>query len=1273
MRLAVVLALFNLIVRAQTLPNPSPNDSYSVIYTGRMLGYFRMPELQTDKIAGCTSPPEPGSAAQHFKDLLGETERSAVGTTIRVASGDNFSPYVLSRDVLRAVKNDPTTKEFRTKDVIPSDQRDTPEYAEYVNGRGKISVDNVACFVSAMAFDALVPGQHDFYFGPEYLRKLAELLGTLPNGPRILASNLVLHTQRTDKNRPGGVANEPDPKRPVGDDFGPDGPSVALPKMVLPWMRAVRIKTALQMDLVDVSGSSPAARAGSIAALRQSQFPDAERTSFGDWLQHLPTVPGHLATDQKGKSYLFRPRLDRACIVDTAPDGTPDCSESTKQLRIPLWPSADNAIGSDIEYQMDPKARLLEPGQDYWVCMVLAGSASWSCTPFTVQQTFFEYPKSADQIKKEMPPWVLKPGNGGLSVAIFGVVDPGLMQSVGRLNYTWVGAKKSKGFPDDDSYETVVQAAQAGEALKQVLGYCLQQPDCRVAHKVLLAQMSEQDAYGIVGQMQALKGLPPQDSRFELIVAAADPDRASGDRTIVRTKPPQSVDRDFSQPVVLVPGEHVPTSDPYSLQVRLQEATVTPKLPPAILERSSVGEKRVIRNAVFVEPGSPFSVDPFPETSYKVSESAQSNTFLGWIRTSRPKLIEDTGLSSTQTDDKAARSLELLALKVMRDSCNADAAVLQHRDVFFTHQFFNVSVDKTWLRLLIEAIFWKGDYIQCIDVTGDTLKSMLDRSKQLQDEEDNGLATSFSRGWALANVGLDADAKDPAKRLIRGAFIDPKKLYSVAITDYLANGDTGYPMLQNAQPAPADLWSQTQLRSIARAIEEQILDGKFKTTDRATEILDSALHNPVPPAKPTVGLKAWASNLFKDPAGEVYRNSVLEGKTQQRPRWIVDLYKADASFALFKHTGTEPQLGQIFPGVTVVDLSSPNTQTVAFDYMFRIQHTTGTGAFYLEDDLNYGHKANRTPTNVYQRSDTGDYWNHELGYAWQRWPHRQNPASFKLLAPVDLRTQVWPPITQITPDADAKGAKAVASQAPINYTVSLRPGVRFDYTFPKPDSLTAAGPPPGGAKGQPGQIQTGQSWSSFFEAGFEAGRMFNGPSSFVFTPSPGAQSVTCTVYDTSCIATMAMASGPTTPNYAINVLGGRDHNQKGFYADFRFDFPLPLLPSVEFVAENRGDFYVFGSPGDAPVDARLYDDVKASLNFPILRKITLSPTFEWIVFRNKAGDAYARAMGGAANTYYAINTFVSLTYSFDWHSGLEWKKVLGFANQAPPVSALPVR
>jgi hypothetical protein len=43
------------------------------------------------------------------------------------------------------------------------------------------------------------------------------------------------------------------------------------------------------------------------------------------------------------------------------------------------------------------------------------------------------------------------------------------------------------------------------------------------------------------------------------------------------------------------------------------------------------------------------------------------------------------------------------------------------------------------------------------------------------------------------------------------------------------------------------------------------------------------------------------------------------------------------------------------------------------------------------------------------------------------------------------------------------------------------------------------------------------------------------------------------------------------------------------------------------------------------------------------------------------------------NFYRALNNFVSLDYSFDWHRGLRWKTVGDYANPVQTQPSLPTR
>ena len=63
-------------------------------------------------------------------------------------------------------------------------------------------------------------------------------------------------------------------------------------------------------------------------------------------------------------------------------------------------------------------------------------------------------------------------------------------------------------------------------------------------------------------------------------------------------------------------------------------------------------------------------------------------------------------------------------------------------------------------------------------------------------------------------------------------------------------------------------------------------------------------------------------------------------------------------------------------------------------------------------------------------------------------------------------------------------------------------------------------------------------------------------------------------------------------------------------------------------------------------------------------KISLAPSYEVIWFGNKV-NRY---------TYASQSANVSLNYSFGWHSGLSWRKVLeGYSDPAPTLPPLPTR
>jgi hypothetical protein len=108
------------------------------------------------------------------------------------------------------------------------------------------------------------------------------------------------------------------------------------------------------------------------------------------------------------------------------------------------------------------------------------------------------------------------------------------------------------------------------------------------------------------------------------------------------------------------------------------------------------------------------------------------------------------------------------------------------------------------------------------------------------------------------------------------------------------------------------------------------------------------------------------------------------------------------------------------------------------------------------------------------------------------------------------------------------------------------------------------------------------------------------------------------------------------------AIPGRDHFQDGLYLNFRIDMPVPFSPKYEFVVESRGDFYL-NSHRDSEIDTRFQEDIRASFIVPLYGHLSFAPSFELQLLENKIKYAL----------YRSTTSMVSLTYAFDWRSGLK--------------------
>ena len=203
MRHTILATTLLLLVPAILEAQPDPGR-YVILYTGRLLGYPRTPDVQT--YGPPPAAPAPNRAAAAYAGLFGDlTPRGGDNApALRLGMGDNFAPNLPARMFqVRAGTAFPPHSWCQANSgiLIPKDRfyysaaaghwfcdNDANGPGEDPHGNNTIDYDNVVRFFTDNRYDAVVPGKHDFYFGVERLRSLARLLAQ--GGVHMIGANL---------------------------------------------------------------------------------------------------------------------------------------------------------------------------------------------------------------------------------------------------------------------------------------------------------------------------------------------------------------------------------------------------------------------------------------------------------------------------------------------------------------------------------------------------------------------------------------------------------------------------------------------------------------------------------------------------------------------------------------------------------------------------------------------------------------------------------------------------------------------------------------------------------------------------------------------------------------------------------------------------------------------------------------------------------------------------------------------------------------------------
>ena len=428
---AVLSVLFPLVSTGSAesqnwIPAPGAKPAYSVVYTGRLFGYFRYPDVQSSSQKGCPSEqdvPLPPQVTQ-FRSALQRIHSSG---DVLVSMGDNFAPELLSRTIRNDLSGTAHQGEMVSKNLFDPE----PQGASWIpvmsslsrqagSVEGTVPSDNVGCFFRLMQFDAVVPGFDDFYFGPARLREIARFLAGPAAGnerpTQLLAANLLIRPTGAEAGSPFPASQLP---RPLRQAFAPsEAVHFDLPSDVLPWLKQVAVHS------------------------------EWKQTRVFDCLVNLGNMGEFKLPLQPGSG----------CV----PLREPAHGSGIYRFQPPANPSGNFL----------PAYYSLDPGDNHALCAVYTEESQEAthCEFFRVQYPLFQYrPQTSGATPA--PYYLAADGNGP---AVFGVLDPEIAKRASEFN---------------KSSDTEVAISDPAEALRQMLQLCESEVTCRDRPKVLLAQM----------------------------------------------------------------------------------------------------------------------------------------------------------------------------------------------------------------------------------------------------------------------------------------------------------------------------------------------------------------------------------------------------------------------------------------------------------------------------------------------------------------------------------------------------------------------------------------------------------------------------------------------------------------------------------------------------------------------------------------------------------------------------------------------------------------
>lgn len=1153
---------------SQAAPNAPPNPSSTalrIIYTGKLLGYFRLPSRQSSTDYRCPDPRStssvPSEAASAFLQKRRQDE-----SAILVGTGDNFAPQLEAR-VFDPPPPPATARTYgRGNKELFNWDGESKRWVPYENlggdlkrllaeGRGTIPNDNVGCFLAAAKYAAVVPGKHDFYFGAERVRQLARFMATIDQKlqpgfwpVQMLGANLVIKTTQVD----------PPPSSKPKSKWPDESTVLDLreSKAVYPWFSTIiRLKVPgpelkeVQDTLKRWFEDTPSPTRAQVERFLSERV-DATTGDLKDEWTKLRDAVKHFAKVS-------------VCMANGFNEITFDSCEQGRKAVEQKIKGDEKGIVYSIKIPRDPTLPVgrnghyltFEPGQSYGLCEreeKPKDNIEKDCLTFPVFRPFFNFPREVPLIGtsfSDPDPFVLIRNDSDRKpdVAIFGVVDPSISEEVGLLNFSWVNRNEKQ--------KSVVGAEDPGEALKQQFDYFQDWYEDRYGGSfsgisVLLAQMSPQRA----------KVLATRFPKFQIVVAEADEEQGTSE-TILRTV------REAGKPAGTFVAVPLPYYDSKSKDQKL-EGTVHLGMIEATLDGRSWNLENV----------------PLEQLPVKEMKSDAGNFWKKVDESLRPCLTQDFSLKSDNQTDH----LKWLTLCAIRERLGADVALLQKRDFFDGTNQTGMAPDD--YQQVLDRLIWKGDLLTLMYVPGSALKKALDLSKKF-DSEDLSPLLANDRRRGLEILGIKKVGND---YFINEALLEEKKIYAVATSDFIGAGDTGYPDLAAASLDPRNRPSDFPrgLEPISGVVCRKLYAAEYKQNClyeiRRETYLDEIIVQASPPARPLgFGGRLWkifpfkVSGKTKDPNTSA---DALQERVQQRSIWMFSLKNLSLGFNGLSNNLSDADIAKRFGGVSTSGVTAKKSQTITTGLDLRLSRSTHDGELFFSTGIDF--KRQSVGDVAPRISQVNNRVTAEAGYIVSllggRSPRRLG-SSFSLYT----ETQLQRPFTNFTLGT---GALLKITQ---DRSLMLLPRVGLRWL----------------------------NGTHSFEGGLQAGREIRSLVGYRFVTQGVTVECLPSVTETfsDCIKNLSKAPNPQISTDSDSTAILRSRPRAGFY--WKLNLSIAFNKKVKYELTQNADFF-FNFSNDNVTDTRYRDQSKHSLKFAVLPNFSVGPSLKLLLYKNKVSQTF---------------------------------------------------